>query len=131
MTQRDGRVAITALVPLARLDAAQLRALAALDGEVRIAADRTVTLVDLDAACADDVERGLAALGLVVAPRSGWTGLTACAGSGCCPRARLDVRAIAAARARVRRPDAPPEHWVACRRRCGARDGVAVRGVVA
>ena len=58
MRQRDGRTAVTALVRDGRLDAAQLRGLAALEAEVRISPWRTITLVDQpDAAVADDLAR--------------------------------------------------------------------------
>jgi len=107
----------TALVPLGRLDAAQLDALASLATEVRIGVEGTLTMRDVAPAA-------LAAIGLVVDPDSGWAGLTACAGLGACPKARADVRAAAARRAQRRRPGAAPEHLVACERRCGARPGV-------
>jgi sulfite reductase beta subunit-like hemoprotein len=136
--QRDGRAAITALAPLGRLDGSDLAALAELAPEVRFGTRRTVTVTDIDPGVSVDVDRALTALGLVLEPRSGWVGLTACAGLGRCANARLDVRAAAAARAQNRRADAPTEHWAACERRCGERrdepvavaalpDGIAVR----
>lgn len=118
-TQRDGRLALTALAPLGRLDTAALRGLARATPEVRLGAGRTVTVLDLAPARADALERELAALGLELRPGSGWVGLSACAGLGACPRARIDVRAAAAARAAARDAGAPAEHWAACERRCG------------
>ena len=131
LVQRDGRRAITATVPLGRLDPPGARALAALvrrrASDARISIDRTVTLVDVSAAAVDAVERGLEELGLPTRP-SGWSGLTACAGLGACAQARSDVRAIARRRARERTVHAPPEHWAACPRGCGRPAGVALRG---
>ena len=121
LMQRDGRVAITALVPLGRLDAAMLRVLARVAGEVRIGTGRTLTLPDVEPVGAGVVQAELRDAGLVLEPLSGWVGLTACAGLGACPRARFDVRAAAARRAAVRAPGAPAEHWAACERRCGER----------
>jgi sulfite reductase beta subunit-like hemoprotein len=126
LDQRDGGRALTALVPLGRLERDALAALAALGGEVRLSTERTITLVDLDPTPAARAERAVAVLGLVVEERSGWVGLTACAGLGRCGKARADVRAAAAARAAVRRPGAPREHWAACERRCGERAGQPV-----
>lgn len=127
LEQSDGRRAVTALVPLGRLDGEQLAALASLTGEhgddLRLATSRTLTLVDVEPSAADAVERRLAAVGLVLEGGSGWDGLTACAGLGRCPKARLDVRAAAAARAGVRCPAVGTEHWTACERRCGERPG--------
>ena len=119
LEQRDGRTAITALASLGRLDGSDLAALAELAPEVRFGTRRTLTVIDIDPSVAADVERALMALGLVLEPRSGWVGLTACAGFGRCAKARLDVRAAAAARARTRPANAPAEHWAACERRCG------------
>jgi sulfite reductase beta subunit-like hemoprotein len=130
LEQRDGRLAITALAPLGRLDSAGLAELGALarehGSELRLATSRTVTLVDLEPLAAGRVERRLAALGLILEGGSGWLGLTACAGLGRCPKARLDVRAAAAARAPARGPGARAEHWAACERRCGERVGQPV-----
>jgi sulfite reductase beta subunit-like hemoprotein len=125
--QRDGRVAVTALAPLGRFEpgaVAQLAALAARRGDVRVSPWRTVSVLDVAPAETEVVQAELAACGLVTAADSGWTGLTACAGLGACPRARHDVRAIAASRAAERRPGDPPEHWVACERACGRPTGV-------
>jgi sulfite reductase beta subunit-like hemoprotein len=124
--QRDGRVAITALVPLARLEGDALVALTGLDAELRIGTERTLSAVDLDGKSAELVEPRMSELGMVMEPSSGWVGLTACAGLGRCPKALLDVRAAAAARAAVRRPGDGAEHWTACERRCGERAGQPV-----
>jgi sulfite reductase beta subunit-like hemoprotein len=130
LAQGAGGVAVTALVPLGRLDVERLVALAAIvrshGGELRIGAGRTVTLVDQRPDVAARLVPALTDMGLVMEPDSGWAGLSACAGAGRCARARLDVAAAAAARATARVPNAPPEHWSACERRCGGRSGIAV-----
>jgi len=130
LRQRDGRVAVTALAPLGRLDPAQLERLAELarahGTDARFSPWRTLTLVDVPSTAVDEVERELGGLGLVLDLDSGWHGLSACAGLGACARARADVRAAAAARAASRTADAPPEHWTACERRCGERGDVPV-----
>lgn len=138
LKQRDGRVALTGLVPLGRLEGPDLARLATIAEEVRFGTGRTVTVVDVDPDAVAMIEAELASLGLVVQPGSGWVGLSACAGLGRCPQARIDVRSAAMARARSRGPGAAAEHWAACERRCGERadqpiavaalrDGVAVR----
>lgn len=109
--------ALTALVPLGRLDADVLDALAGLAPELRVGTGRTVTLRSPAAAA----EAALRELGLVLDPASGWVGMTTCAGEGRCPRARADVAALAATRAAERRAGAAAEHWSACERRCGER----------
>jgi sulfite reductase beta subunit-like hemoprotein len=122
LTQRDGRVAITALPRLGRLDCATAARLAAL-AEWRLSPARTLTILDLPPAAAAELLGELLRLGLVVTADSGWHGLTACAGPGACARARVDVRAIAERRAAERGPGAPPEHWAACERGCGRPPG--------
>ncbi|MDO8213622.1 hypothetical protein [Conexibacter sp. CPCC 206217] len=135
LIQADGRVAITALPPLARLDTRQLDGLSELLvahglDDARLSTARTITVPDIEADRADAVAAGLRALGLVTTPDSGWRGLTACSGAGACRRALVDVRAAAAVRATQRGPQAPAEHWSACPRRCGMKRDVAV-GIVA
>ena len=117
--QSDGRFAVTALVPLGRLDGPTLDALASLAGELRLSTARTVTVPGV--ADPAPVQAALGELGFSLSPTSGWVGLTACAGLGACPRARVDVRAAASARAAVRDPRDGAEHWAACERRCGER----------
>lgn len=129
--QRDGRVAVTALAPLARLGRALLVPLAAAlrrdGGELRVSPWRTVSVVDVAAERGEPLARELARLGLVVSPDSGWVGLSACAGTEACTRARVDVRAVAGRRAAVRPAGAPAEHWAGCERRCGSPGrGIAV-----
>jgi sulfite reductase beta subunit-like hemoprotein len=133
LTQADGRVAVTALPPLGRLDGRALRGLAECSrrsrGEVRIAPRRTVSLIDLPAAAAQSVMGELSSLGLVISPESGWSGLSACAGKGACAKARVDVRRAAQQRAAVRDGNAPIEHWSGCERRCGEPVDVGIRFV--
>jgi sulfite reductase beta subunit-like hemoprotein len=121
LEQPDGRVAVTAQVPLGRLDGSDLPRLAAIAPEVRIGSGRTVTVLDVAPGACRDLEAGLRRLGLVLEPGSGWVGLTACSGRGRCPRARLDWDAAIRERAASRSARAPAEHWTACDRRCGER----------
>ncbi|HEY5316742.1 MAG TPA: precorrin-3B synthase [Solirubrobacteraceae bacterium] len=120
--QRDGRAAVNALPPLARVRPVELRALAGLlapTAGVRLSPWRTLAFVDVPAARAEGLAHELRALGLIVSAGSGWAGLSACAGMGACTRARVDVRAAAARRAPRRSDTSPREHWSGCERRCG------------
>jgi sulfite reductase beta subunit-like hemoprotein len=87
--------------------------------ELRVSPWRTITIPDLPREVVPDAIEALTRLGLVLAPESGWFGLTACAGLGACPKARIDVRAAAAQRAARRDSRSGLEHWSACPRRCG------------
>jgi sulfite reductase beta subunit-like hemoprotein len=132
IVQRDGRAAVAALPPLARLDPRALLALAELvpaGAAVRLSPWRTLTFVDVAGPDARGLGAALAGLGLVVEDGSGWSGLSACAGLSACSRARADVRAAAAVRAPGRGDTAAREHWSGCERRCGEPPDVGVRVV--
>jgi len=130
LKQADGRVAITVLPPLGRLDPAGLRGVEVIATDagaaVRLAPARTLTLVDVPHGRVAAITAELAALGLVVHGDAGWSGLSACAGLGACASARIDVRDAAARRARVRPPGSGAEHWCACERGCGRPSRAAV-----
>jgi precorrin-3B synthase len=130
LVQRDGRVALTALPPLGRVDGAMLRGLAECSrrhrGEARISPQRTVSLVDLHAAQASSAERELSSLGFVCSAGSGWSGLSACAGIGACAKALVDVRRAAQQRATLRDSGAVSEHWSGCERSCGRPPDVGI-----
>jgi len=130
LIQADGRVAVTVLPPLGRLDGPIVRGLAELSrrhcSEVRVSPRRTLTMLDLSAAEAQSVASDLRSLGLVTSSGSGWSGLSACAGKGACVKARVDVRGAAEDRAAVRGPRALGEHWSGCERCCGKPIGAPV-----
>jgi sulfite reductase beta subunit-like hemoprotein len=123
LVQADGRIAVTALPPLARLDPASLETLAdvaeAAGGDLRLSPWRTLTLLDIAPADAPGLAGALERAGLITSAGSGWTGLSACAGMGACAKALLDVRASAGRRAALRNGASPREHWSGCERRCG------------
>jgi sulfite reductase beta subunit-like hemoprotein len=130
-TQRDGLHAVSALVRLGRLDAAQLDGLADLaerchtPDAVRLSPWKTVTLLDVSPDESPALAASLTRLGLDVLPGSPWVGLSACAGNGACARSRLDVRRLAAVRAAAGRLG-ETEHWSGCPRRCGQPAGAAI-----
>lgn len=126
LQQRDGRVALTALAPLAQLWPGVLRDLARLSADVRLSTRGSITVVDLEQGEIAPTRAALADAGLVLNGASGWVGLTACAGTGACRHALLDVRAAACARALARSAGDGAEHWAACERRCGEMPGTPV-----
>ncbi len=141
--QRDGRVALEAVVPLGRLTAAQARAIATADPgaidasvpvepgvAVRLTPWRTVVFLDLSPTDADRVARLLDAAGLVTDPASPWVGVTACTGRPGCAKALADVREDARRWVADRDgPTAVPVHWAGCERRCGLPRGPVIQMV--
>jgi precorrin-3B synthase len=121
--QGDGRVALAAAVPLGLLGAAQVAALGALDGEVRLTPWRGVVVPDQHAEAAATLRDA----GLVLDPASPWTGVTACAGRPGCAKSRADVRADALAAHTGRPAPDVAVHWAGCERGCGSPAGPHVR----
>ncbi|RAY16880.1 precorrin-3B synthase [Actinomadura craniellae] len=117
VAQRDGRWALSALVPLGRLTPAQLSRLRGAE-EIIITPWRSVVVPDLT-----DMPDSY---GLVTRPGSGWEGLSSCAGRPGCARSLTDVRADCArtldGAAEPARPELPV-HWSGCERRCGSPPG--------
>ncbi|MFD0686153.1 nitrite/sulfite reductase [Actinomadura fibrosa] len=107
IAQRDGRTALSGLVPLGRLDPAPLRAVE----EIIVTPWRGVVIPDLTDVPHFD--------GLVTTPASGWEGLTSCAGRPGCAKALTDVRADAAASRARAGTGGRPVHWSGCERQCG------------
>jgi sulfite reductase beta subunit-like hemoprotein len=126
--QRDGRVALEAVVPLGRLSAAQARVLAEVAQSVRLTPWRTVVLLDLYPEHATDLAQRLEQAGLVTDPDSPWTGVTACTGRPGCAKALADVQADAAAWVRAGGGDRPV-HWAGCERLCGLPRGPVIQMV--
>ncbi|GAA2542449.1 precorrin-3B synthase [Winogradskya consettensis] len=129
--QRDGRVALGALVPLGRLDAVQLKVLESASDLV-FTPWRGVVLPDLTVGAAIEWIRKLAGAGIVVSADSAWAGVTSCAGRPGCAKALADVRGDATAVAErddvaVAGRDGLPVHWVGCVRGCGSPAGPHVR----
>ncbi|MEU4268000.1 cobalamin biosynthesis protein CobG [Streptomyces sp. NPDC026092] len=126
-----GPHALHVLAPLGRLTAAQLRALAASGGEVRLTPWRGAVVTGLADQGAVARRLGeLDAYGLITDPRSPWAGVGACTGLPGCAKSLADVRADAVP------GDVPghrglPVHFSGCERRCGHPQAPAWVDVVA
>ncbi|MFD3941403.1 cobalamin biosynthesis protein CobG [Streptomyces sp. NPDC058579] len=132
-----GAHALHVLAPLGRLTAAQLRALAASGGEVRLTPWRGAVVTGFaDRTAVASRLRELDAYGLITDPRSPWAGVGACTGLPGCAKSLADVRADAVPGDAV--PDAVPGlrgllpvHFSGCERRCGHPQAPAWVDVVA
>jgi precorrin-3B synthase len=128
LVQRDGRVALLAVVPLGRLDAAQVELLARLAEEVQLTRWRSVVVPDLAEDAVDDAAVALHRTGMVFDEDSPWTRVTACVGRPGCAKSLADVRAdaVRAVATGTLPADGARQHWAGCGRRCGRPRGEVV-----
>jgi precorrin-3B synthase len=118
--QRTGDgVCVGAQVPLGRLDAATLRALADLAPRLRMTPWQSVMLLDVPSANAQRVVEQLAALGLATHPDQPFARLIACAGSQGCAKSFSDTKADAHYLAALM-PSTGNVHLSGCARSCAA-----------
>jgi precorrin-3B synthase len=118
ITQRDGRIALGAGVPLGVLQARTAQFLAAIEAPLVITPWRSVLVCDLDEGVADASLRVLAPMGLIFDENSPWLDVSACTGSPGCAKSAADVRADAAEA--VNTPTTTHRHFVGCERACGS-----------
>jgi precorrin-3B synthase len=121
-------VALVAVVPLGRLEAAQADLLAHLADEVQLTPWRSVVVPDLTDDAVDDAAVALQRTGMVFDADSPWTRVTACTGRPGCAKSLADVRAdVTRAVADGALPAAGVrQHWAGCERRCGRPRGEVV-----
>jgi precorrin-3B synthase len=124
LNQDGGGVAVGAMVPLGRLEAAAVDVLSRAR-RVVVTPARGVVVPDLEPTEAAAWLEALAAAGLAVEADSRWAGVTACAGKPGCAKSLADVRADADAA--TRHVDGLPVHWIGCARGCGSPAGRHVR----
>jgi precorrin-3B synthase len=118
ISQRDGRVALGAAVPLGVLNARTAEFLAAVEAPLVVTPWRSVVVCDVDEGVADTALRVLAPQGLVFDAASPWLSISACTGSPGCDKSAADVRRDAADAA-LEHTDTH-RHFVGCERACGA-----------
>ncbi|MEU9088688.1 precorrin-3B synthase [Streptomyces sp. NPDC087901] len=119
-------VALSVGLPLGRIGAGQWRTLTDIarhrgDGELRLTPWRGVVVPGIGREPAAELLDSLDAAGLIVGPRSPWTGVGACIGRPGCAKSLADVRAEAAAA--LGPVGALPVYWSGCERRCGHPQG--------
>ncbi|MER5275262.1 precorrin-3B synthase [Streptomyces sp. NPDC002809] len=119
-------VALSVGLPLGRIGAGQWRTLTDIarhrgDGELRLTPWRGVVVPGVGREQAAELLDSLGAAGLIVGPRSPWTGVGACIGRPGCAKSLADVRAEAAAA--MGPVGALPVYWSGCERRCGHPQG--------
>ena len=115
----DESVCVGAQVPLGRLDAAALIALADLAPRLRTTPWQSVMLLDLPSANAQAVVEQLAALNLATTPDEPFARLIACTGSQGCAKSFADTKADAQLLARSM-PPTGDVHLSGCARSCAA-----------
>jgi precorrin-3B synthase len=112
-------VCVGAQVPLGRLDAATLSALADLAPRLRMTPWQSVMLLDVPSANAQAVVEQLTELGLATNPDEPFARLIACTGSQGCAKSFADTKADAHLLARSM-PPAGDVHLSGCARSCAA-----------
>jgi precorrin-3B synthase len=112
-------VCVGAQVPLGRLDAATLYALADLAPRLRMTPWQSVMLLDVPSANAQAVVEQLTELGLATNPDEPFARLIACTGSQGCAKSFADTKADAHLLARLM-PPAGDVHLSGCARSCAA-----------
>ena len=112
-------VCVGAQVPLGRLDAATLSALADLAPRLRMTPWQSIMLLDVPSADAQALVEQLAALGLATNPDEPFARLIACTGSQGCAKSFTDTKADAQLLARSM-PPVGDVHLSGCARSCAA-----------
>lgn len=125
LTQDDGRVTLSTLVPLGLLDRRQVAALSSAasvgSGLLVVTPWRGVLVPGLPFSEAGRAAADLTATGLELDDRSPWQGVTACTGAPRCAHGEGETRLLAGTLVRQRRgSDGAPVHVVGCERRCGS-----------
>lgn len=115
----NDRACVGAQVPLGRMDAATLNALADLAPRLRVTPWQSVMLLDVPSTNAQWVDGQLAALGLATSADQPFARLIACAGSQGCAKSLADTKADAQQLARLM-PSAGDVHLSGCTRSCAA-----------
>jgi precorrin-3B synthase len=117
--RNEGAVCVGAQIPLGRLDATTLRALAGLAPRMRMTPWQSLMLLDIPMADAEAVIERLNALGFATKPNDSFARLIACTGSQGCAKSFSDTKADAHRLA----PLMPPTgdvHLSGCARSCAA-----------
>jgi precorrin-3B synthase len=115
----EGAVCIGAQIPLGRLDAGALQALADLAPRMRMTPWQSVILLDVSAADAESIIERLKALGLATTPNEPFARLIACTGSQGCAKSFSDTKADAHQLASLM-PETANVHLSGCARSCAA-----------
>ncbi|KQR74004.1 hypothetical protein ASG35_19505 [Burkholderia sp. Leaf177] len=116
---KESAVCIGAQIPLGRLDATMLHALASLAPRLRMTPWQSVMLLDVPRADAGSIVEKLKALGLATTPNEPFARLIACTGSQGCGKSFSDTKADAHQLASSM-PQTGTVHLSGCARSCAA-----------
>ncbi len=121
--RNEGAVCIGAQIPLGRLDATTLRALADIAPRMRMTPWQSVMLLDIPVADAGSTIDRLKALDLATTPNEPFARLIACTGSQGCAKGFSDTKADALQLASLM-PETGNVHLSGCARSCAAAQHV-------